>query len=191
MNGERLIGRYTEDRDTYVVFAGLRIEPAQAIGRRRTIDLESVPADALEVAIMGTTYHANRDGSPGRRERDIVSAGQVIDDVRKVGTDRADRIAELWDRWHLNGMRAGCRHQIADGWGKRPIDPDKPTNTYGRHFTGQSSPTWNLLGWVRPDEHPEGLMGRACPTCGYEYGTAWLYEPVPAEVIAELRTLFA
>jgi hypothetical protein len=86
-------------------------------------------------------------------------------------------------------MRAGCQHQRAAGWHKRPIDPAKPTTAYGKHFPGQRQDSWNLLGWVRADEHPEGLMCRPCPECGYKYGTAWLSEPVPETVLAFLRNL--
>lgn len=32
-------------------------------------------------------------------------------------------------------------------------------------------------------------VGQPCPTCGYEYGSAWLYEPVPADVLEFLRQL--
>lgn len=37
------------------------------------------------------------------------------------------------------------------------------------------------LGWLSPKEHPDGILGRACPTCGYKYGTKWLYRAIPAE----------
>jgi hypothetical protein len=42
-------------------------------------------------------------------------------------------------------------------------------------------------GWVRPDEHPAGILTKPCPTCGYKYGSAWLYEPLPADVVAFLE----
>lgn len=29
--------------------------------------------------------------------------------------------------------------------------------------------------------HPEGLLSRACPVCGYKYGTSWIYFPIPAD----------
>lgn len=44
-------------------------------------------------------------------------------------------------------------------------------------------------GWVYPPEtgeetaHPRGLLGKACPTCGHKYGSAWLYRPVPEDVL--------
>lgn len=45
------------------------------------------------------------------------------------------------------------------------------------------------LGWLRPEEHPEGILGRACPVCGYKYGTSWKKEEVPKEVIDWLFSL--
>ena len=45
------------------------------------------------------------------------------------------------------------------------------------------------LGWTYPEEHPEGLLCRPCPTCGYKYGSEWRYEEVPAEMLGFLRAL--
>lgn len=113
------------------------------------------------------------------------------------------RVLDIWDRWHLNDMRAGCEHQRAgvaayDGdpdagtpWDQRPIDPDKPTNAYGLHFPAQRQSSWNMLGWIRPAEHPHGLLARPCPVCGYGYGTAWRSETIPADVRAELHALLS
>lgn len=38
-----------------------------------------------------------------------------------------------------------------------------------------------LLGWLREDEHPDGILGKMCPVCGYRYGHAWQYFPIPPE----------
>ena len=43
-----------------------------------------------------------------------------------------------------------------------------------------------MLGWLNQNEHPEGILSKPCPVCGYEYGTAWKTEPIPPEVIAEI-----
>ena len=40
-----------------------------------------------------------------------------------------------------------------------------------------------MLGWLKPEEHPEGLLCRPCPVCGYRYGTSWVREQVPQDVI--------
>ena len=39
------------------------------------------------------------------------------------------------------------------------------------------------LRWVRPEKHPEGLLGKPCPVCGHKYGSSWVKEDVPKEVI--------
>lgn len=44
---------------------------------------------------------------------DIVSGGQNIEEIAAFfpRDKRAQRIAEIWREWHLNGMTAGCIHQ--------------------------------------------------------------------------------
>jgi hypothetical protein len=44
-------------------------------------------------------------------------------------------------------------------------------------------------GWVYPEEHPEGLLAKPCPVCGYKYGTAWIKEEVPQDIIDFLFNL--
>lgn len=44
-------------------------------------------------------------------------------------------------------------------------------------------------GWVSIAEHPEGLLSKPCPVCGYKYGSAWNKEEVPSDVIAFLESL--
>lgn len=45
------------------------------------------------------------------------------------------------------------------------------------------------LGWLSPEEHPDGILTKACPVCGYKYGTAWQTEEVPQEVVDWLFAL--
>lgn len=35
------------------------------------------------------------------------------------------------------------------------------------------------LGWLRETEHPDGILCRPCPICGYKYGSSWNYFPIP------------
>lgn len=37
-------------------------------------------------------------------------------------------------------------------------------------------------------EDPRGLLLKPCPVCGYEYGSAWLYTPIPEDVISEITS---
>jgi hypothetical protein len=103
--------------------------------------------------------------------------------------EKVARVTAIAERWNSNGLNACCVHQRALGWNEKRIDESKPADTYGRHFEGQRQDSWNMLGWVRPEEHPEGLMTKPCPECGYPYGTAWLFEPLPEDVLAFAREL--
>lgn len=39
------------------------------------------------------------------------------------------------------------------------------------------------------DGHPDGLLGKPCPICGYKYGSAWQFEEVPESVLKWLYEL--
>lgn len=57
-------------------------------------------------------------------------------------------------------------------------------------FSGDKGPTeTKTLGWLRSEEHPEGILCKPCPICGYKYGTSWKTEKVPEDVIQWLFSL--
>jgi hypothetical protein len=183
-------GTFNENGRRYQVRLECRIEPAQLRATGRTIDHGPIPADAVEIAITGTVWRANRDGTRDRRYVDCVSAGQVIDDLRRVPGERAARIATLWDRWHLNGMRPNCAHM-----------PDQ-TYTPGRVcYAVPNCHPYREAPLVGPQPVPNRVAtrGRTCADCdgpagdpahGYHSGASWLFEPVPPEIIDELRRTF-
>jgi len=43
--------------------------------------------------------------------------------------------------------------------------------------------------WVYESEHPEGILCKPCPVCGYKYGTEWRKEELPADVVEFLTGL--
>lgn len=45
-------------------------------------------------------------------------------------------------------------------------------------------------GWLRPSEHPQGVLDKPCPVCGYKYGSAWLVSVLPAAIKTEILALF-
>ncbi len=125
-----------------------------------------------------------------------MGGGQSLDTVRRVATHgtpskawpaaRIRKLLSIWERWHLNDMRAGCKHQRAWSWNTLPIDPAQPT---GRYITLGRYTGWNMLTWITRKEHPHGLLSHPCPVCGYKYGSAWLYEPLPQDVIDFIQPL--
>jgi hypothetical protein len=82
---------------------------------------------------------------------------------------------DIWDKWHLNDMQAGCKHQRDLGWNTELIDPDKPPYQD------------NMKMWLSVEKG--GYLSAPCPVCGYKYGTAWLKEDVPHNVINWLFAL--
>lgn len=75
-----------------------------------------------------------------------------------------------------------------DDWFKpryEPPEADSPLS--GCYEVGKRET--KAAGWVSPSEHPRGLLGKPCEVCGYKYGTSWLHEEVPADVLEWLRSL--
>lgn len=91
-----------------------------------------------------------------RGQRQAHIAGNISAEVHAV----CPALSDLWDRWHLNDMRAGCEHQEA--W-YRESPSLRPT--WANEYKGAKTP---------------------CPDCGYLYGTAWNTEAVPDEALQEV-----
>jgi hypothetical protein len=174
------------------------------------------------------------------------SCGQITDTVAEVekfapgwNASLRDQFVAVWNRWHLNDMRAGCEHQReVDTARKVEVVSYKLTHAAiqlrdatlraasraalkGETFTPDATARalaelekWysdiytppdadsplsgcyevakreqKAIGWVYPSEHPDGMLTRPCEVCGYKYGSAWLKEEVPVEVIEFLRGL--
>lgn len=184
-------------------------------------------------------------------KRDIEEGGQCVDRIASYFPNdaKAQRMVAVWNRWHLNDMRAACEHQRAAGWEDQAAEQ---INTYkwrtkpeadkarraakdaaeaalkaGQTFTptpeqvaavnresyietqGDTLPPelaayyepstdstgsgyfahikTERRGWVRFDKDSRGLLCKPCSVCGYKYGSAWLKEELPAEVIAEIE----
>lgn len=44
--------------------------------------------------------------------KEFISCGQCIDEIANIfPTEQNKRIEEVWKRWHLNDLHAGCEHQ--------------------------------------------------------------------------------
>lgn len=121
----------------------------------------------------------------------LGSCGQILGNLKNINKlsegwtpSMLRRLVQVWKTWHLNDMRAGCEHQRAAKWEDVRINPDELPNSYANRDKGGI-----LAMWVYKSEHPKGLLCEPCPVCGYKYGSAWLYEPVPDDVIAFLESL--
>jgi hypothetical protein len=164
--------------------------------------------------VEGPTVSGNARGGCGQIEMsmddDYINSMTFND-----GWDKTTfkRMLNAWRAWHLNDMNAGCEHQRALGWDKILLDDSKPkTQDNMAHWTYPSRSiieqiiysayrkinnkkarkliknTFKVDVW-RDEGHPKGAMTKPCPECGYKYGSAWLHEDVPQEVIDFLFSL--
>jgi hypothetical protein len=142
-----------------------------------TIEVELRDTDkGKELSISGDIWNP--------RETDIYSGGQNLDTIiQYVKTPKMKRIHEIWKRWHLNGLKAGCVHQREMKWNEARIDPKELPNSHSNR-----DEKGILAIWVYPTEHENGLLTKPCPVCGYKYGSAWLFEELPEEVIKEVES---
>lgn len=114
----------------------------------------------------------------------VVNAGQCLKSLVEMYpcNPLMQSIAAVWERWHLNDMRAGCEHQRAEKWEDIPVDPDQPKDAYliTKGYTG-----WNMMIWKPYDQG--GFLNKPCPTCGYGYGSKWLFEKLPQDVLDTIQ----
>lgn len=113
-----------------------------------------------------------------------VSSGQVSPEERvilpenrasKLSAEQLDLIERSWERWHLNDMRAGCAHMPS--WeGIVGLVDDEPADDIPKLY-GRT----DYAGWA--------LRHVRCAETGYKWGSSWLIEQPPADVLAELGAL--
>lgn len=78
-----------------------------------------------------------------------------------------NQLRDIWDKWHLNDMRAGN------------TDQTKCLRDAGK-YTGSD---WYL--WACEHLKKHGLYNNN----GYVFGTKWLFEPLPKDVVDFLESL--
>lgn len=113
------------------------------------------------LSICGTVYEGKWLRSD---ERNLISCGQCIDLAREF---IPARLYEIWDRWHLNDMRAGTPAQMKL---IRELLADCPNADYDKQCD------------FLADNHL--LVDN-----GYKYGSAWLKEDLPQEVVDYVSSL--
>lgn len=127
-----------------------------------------------------------------------VSCGQCVDSLRAVDEPASGidvrRLADVWDRWHLNDMQPGTPRQMAFLRQLPPeqrvyervkaalmaagLEPDVPDDVMA-DLQSLSAKTGMSVG-----DLADGMKIH-----GYRYGSLWLREEVPEDVLAFLRDL--
>lgn len=131
-----------------------------------------------ELSIVGDT----RDGG-GQIDRHLDP--NDIEPAPGYTSEDLARLWEVWARWHLNGMNAGCQHQkrIASRMDKSPHEVF--ATSYDLTHPERERPGYDAM-------HGKQITRArvVCPICSHNYGSAWLYEAVPAAVLAFVRERF-
>ena len=132
---------------------------------------EELPAGQMTVAITFEVKDPKKRG-----DNAFISAGQTPPEDRVIVTlpstvaakdedrrwEAVRAVERLWAGWHLNKMRAACAHQVV---------PEVPEGVASR------------TSWLLDNTEP-------CPLTGYRYGTAWLFDPLDAQALADLTLIF-
>ena len=136
----------------------VEIKISEQLGTNETVT-HGVISKYTRVSIRGHYFE------PGSRRKDYAGVGQIVDTAAAVsqpapglGVTDIGRLVDVWRSWHLNDLRAGCAHQTEIFYEDSP---------YGRRVDLKATP--------------------ACPETGYRYGSAWLVEEVPADVVEWLH----
>jgi len=110
-------------------------------------------------------------------KRDIIMGGQCVGEVAAMFPHdaKAQRMAEIWKRWHLNDMTAGSPAQ-EDYLRNNPITWKFPQS----HYTVASQVLADA--GLNPDPN-YSYKGKP-----YSYGHAWLMEEIPSEIAAEIES---
>lgn len=126
--------------------------------------------DGTTFSMCAEVWQANK--------RDIIRGGQCVDTVAAFfpHNKKAQRMVEIWKRWHLNDLTAGSPAQEA--WLREHRDefPGYPVSHY----------TWVAEQLAAAGLNPDpNYLYKGQP---YKYGHAWLKEELPAEVRAEIES---
>jgi hypothetical protein len=161
---KRFLGTSTDDERVYL---DVKITTSTRAGV--TVTHEPV-SEYARLSFQGEIHE--RGGAYGGYH--CSAAGQCVETIAAMtwkdgGPFSPAEIAEIlavWDRWHLNDMRPNCVHQ--------------------EHFS---------LPYTSGSRYNDEWRDRAavetakCP-CGYAYGSAWLVEPLPLEIVDKVTGWF-
>lgn len=118
--------------------------------------------EAGRLSITGVVYEGER---LLRSERNLISAGQCLEDARTL---LPEKLSEIWERWHLNDMRAGTFSQ--------------------EQALREVKDSFDRLSWYEQACDYLNSVGLLYDN-GYKYGTAWLTEELPEDVIEYVKNL--
>ena len=201
------IGSWADDGGRYRLVVSIELRVGDLAGDLatrgfQTVEHEPCPPGALTLTVTHDVRRAPvrggvwRDdaggaGLPASYLADIDARGAYAEGMTP---ELAHRLADIASRWHLNTMRAGCAHMTT-------LDHE---NDLGAvlwpgirlvRYVGSGDPElpygWRLAedGVLEADPTTVMLRSLHCPVSDYRYGTGWLIELLPDDLLAELAAL--
>jgi hypothetical protein len=132
--------------------------------------------------VVGPTRNGNCSGGCGQILGDLLQLVSITDGWSYA---MVHKLHELWDRWHLNDLRAGTPTQEAHLRSLKVGGAEPWLN-----FTSKGYPNGgDHYAWAKHVLAEAGLQPDNSVWGGYSYGSQWLTEEVPEEVLAYLAAL--
>ena len=124
------------------------------------IELKDSPKGKV-LSIMGGIWNS--------KHSDYYTCGQCLDTILEFfpSNPKVKRIVEIWNRWHLNDMKAGTPKQEA-------CIREMPTPKTGQAIYDLTCEYLESKGLLVDN--------------GYKYGSEWLFEEIPNEIIVEVES---
>lgn len=175
IHGDRLVGTYVEHGVTNRV--SVRVE-LRTVHGGETVDHFQVES-LTEFVVSASVDERRRNGRWVN-----YRGGQCVEEVLKVTSfaegwdqNKARRLVELWERYHLNAMKAGCAHMV-------PAPVGAYSDLLGFTVGRLDNPSRAVL------SHYTVNRALECPHTGYRYGHAWLKEVLPEHIKKEIEEVY-
>jgi hypothetical protein len=123
----------------------------------------------------------------GNEELEVVTYG-LTSEAHKLRREALDESAAAARDGRVANLTETGKALLSDDWFKdRHSPPDADSPLSGCYEVKRREK--KRANWVNQAEHPRGVLSKPCPVCGYKFGTKWLREEVPQEVIEFLQSL--
>lgn len=160
---------------------------------KKTIDLGKVDANRRGRKINRVTIEVElSDGELSmvgnvwnRNETNCETCGQCGDTIAALFPDskKVQRIVAIWKKWHLNHMNAGTPAQ-SDLLSH--AEPGFDAIPYPKDWYRWACEQLKAASLYVDQTAPEIYRGLRTGNMGYVYGSAWLKEELPVEVVEEV-----
>lgn len=129
--------------------------------------------------VEGPMSNGNACGSCGQI---VMTRPKIVECAPGWTMGLVDEFFNLWDRWHLNNMRAGTREQEAE------IEKHKAEYTGNDHYTWACD-LLKKAGLYVVDASNYITAAGVHASKEYKYGSQWLREELPQDVINFMQSL--